>query len=152
MYAFNSLRLLRVDYRVVSTLKMGSLPSLKSLILSSLPDWAASEVVKGIIRFLQNPEGGKLKTLELEMSSVGMDVEDGDDAAALDSGFTFFEGEGSGASRGEEKVDILGELKKFRATGVGWKGRIRVVRDLAADGAWEKGVEGERWGVVSGEL
>ena len=60
--------------------------------------------------------------------------------------FSFFEEEIGGRER-EEKGKVLSLVAK-RKREIRWRGRVRVIQDLAGGESTERGVSGEMWRVV----
>ncbi|CUS09988.1 unnamed protein product [Tuber aestivum] len=132
IYAAANLDYLRIDWRVVldpAFLGVGK------LVLVNVPAFASPRAARGIAGVV-GTEG--VRVLELEM-------EVGDDGSG---DFSFFEEEAGGREREERgDVDVLSSVAK-RKREIGWRGRVRVVRDLAGGESTERGVSGEMWGVV----
>ncbi|KAA8911308.1 hypothetical protein FN846DRAFT_936278 [Sphaerosporella brunnea] len=150
MYSHSTLRTLRITHKVVMArkgLRRKMLPALRTLILTNTPEWGAAAEVDGLLEFIsttREQEGDILEVLELEMG-MGQEAEVG---GSLEGDFTFFEGEREASSAEVGGKETLDEVKKIRDAKSGWRGRIRVLRDLAGREVKETGVEGERWGVV----
>jgi hypothetical protein len=158
MYAYSTLRTLRITHRVVMSpqgLRRRMLRRLKTLVLTAVPEWGPKEDVQALLEFIattRKDEGDSLEVLELEMVTG---AEADDVGGVLEGEFSFFDGgdeEGSSwaeGKKGMERVETLKEVKKARERKQGWEGRIRVLRDLAGRESKETGAGGERWGLVT---
>jgi len=131
IYAVSNLDYLRVDWRVVLD---PAFVSVGRLVLVNVPAFASPRAARAITGVVGME---RLKVLELEM-----EVGDGS------GDFSFFEEEAGGRGK-EEKgdVDVLSLVAK-RKREIRWRGRVRVIRDLAGGESTERGVSGEMWGVV----
>jgi len=131
IYAVSNLDYLRIDWRVVLD---PAFVSVGRLVLVNVPAFASPRAARAIAGVVGVE---RLKMLELEM-----EVGDGS------GDFSFFEEEAGGREK-EEKgdVDVLSLVAK-RKREIGWRGRVRVIKDLAGGESTERGVSGEMWGVV----
>ncbi|PWW72675.1 hypothetical protein C7212DRAFT_226257 [Tuber magnatum] len=132
IYSIANLDYLRIDWRVVLD---PAFVGVGRLVLVNVPSFASPRAARGIAGVV-GTEG--VRVLELEM-------EVGDDGSG---DFSFFEEEAGGREREERgDVNVLSSVAK-RKREIGWRGRVRVVRDLAGGESTERGVSGEMWGVV----
>lgn len=157
-------------------LRRAMLPALRTLVLTDVPEWAPKRQADALCAFIasppQPPEDDRLQVLELEMETASSAAAaaaeaEAEGAAAVD--FSFFHsredghgaGEGGGGAGGgsswvsgcdspgpAEVVETLRQLKELRDAKTGWRGQIRVVRDIGGRESCERGIEGERWGLV----
>lgn len=168
LYAWNNLATLRIGCSIVlHGLRPGGLKALRNLVLCKVPVAAQRRFTEALVALVRGLEQTGVEVLELEMETgaagedIGMYSSSGGGAAAAD--FSFFsgdprEGEGGSSWMGEGGADGGGEVdvveavgafrKRCRETKSGWGGKIRVVRDLGGRGSIERGIGGERWGVV----
>lgn len=131
IYAVWNLDYLRIDWRVVLD---PAFVSVGRLVLVNVPEFASPRAAQAI--------AGVVGTERLKMLELEMEVGDGS------GDFSFFEEEAGGRER-EEKgdVDVLSLVAK-RKREIRWRGRVRVIKDLAGGESTERGVSGEMWGVV----
>lgn len=175
MYAWKNLRTLRIDCGIVlQGLRPDRVKALKSLVLCAVPVAANKRFTSALVDLIKSLEQSGVEVLELEMDDgtsdgredVGMYSSSSgtNDASAAQSGdFSFFSGDpkegeggsswmGDGTGGGGKEVNVIEEVgayrKECRETKSGWGGKVRVVRDLGGRGSIERGIGGERWGVV----
>lgn len=175
MYAWKNLRTLRVDCGIVlQGLRPDRVKALKNLVLCAVPVAASKHFTTALVGLIKDLEHSSVEVLELEMDDgtsdgredVGMYSSSSgtNDASAAPPGdFSFFSGDpgegeggsswmGEGTGGGGKEVNVIEQIgayrKKHRETRSGWGGKVRVVRDLGGRGSIERGIGGERWGVV----
>lgn len=175
IYAWKNLRTLRIDCGIVlQGLRPDRVKALKSLVLCAVPVSANKRFTDALVDLVKSLEHSGVEVLELEMDDgtsdgredVGMysSSSGANDASAAQPGdFSFFSGDpkegeggsswmGEGTGGGGKEVNVIEQVgayrKKCRDTKSGWGGKVRVVRDLGGRGSIERGIGGERWGVV----
>lgn len=177
IYAWKTLKTLRVDCRVVmQDLRPSQLKALKNLVLCAVPEVANTRLTTALVDLLKALEYSSVEVLELEMDDstsggredVGMYSSSSgvNDPSTVQSGdFSFFSGDpgegeggsswmgegnsGGGGGKEDNVIEVIGAFRKeCRETRSGWGGKVRVVRDLGGRGSIERGIGGERWGVV----
>lgn len=152
-------------------LRPDQLKGLRSLVLCAVPEVASSRLTTAIVGVLAGLVGSGVEVVELEMDDgavgggVGMYSSSSgvDGSVAVVGDFSFFSGDpgegeggsswlgegGGGGGREVNVVEVVGAYRKMcRDAGTGWEGKVRVVRDLGGRGSIERGIGGERWGVV----
>lgn len=172
VHAWRNLKTLRIDSQIVvqstSATATTAWPSrgsaLQTLVLCAVPATEGrrrrrrfGDALVALLALLQDTA---VAVLELEM-----DTEDaGMYASGARADFSFFSGdprEGEGGSswmgegrdgeEGEAEVDVLERVaayrRRCRATGSGWAGKVRVVKDLGGRAAIERAIGGEKWAV-----
>lgn len=110
-----------------------------TVVLVHVPLFAPAAVARSLVDMLDKFADSAVQVIEMEVVDLG--------SAA---GFSFFSGgEEEGGSRWEDgEVDVLAEIAKRRRGTGGWRGVLRVVRDLGGRESRERGLGGERWGVI----
>lgn len=162
-YAWRNLRTLRVDSAIVF---QGDWPprvaALRTLVLCAVPVAASRRFADALVGMMAALENSGVDVLEMEMDDVTVGLySSSSGAVGARADFSFFsgnaeEGEGGSSWMGEgtdeAEVDVLAQVaeyrKRCRDTGSGWKGKVRVVKDLGGRGSIERGIGGERWGIV----
>lgn len=162
-YAWRNLRTLRVDSAIVF---QGDWPSrvgaLRTLVLCAVPVAASRRFADTLLGMMAALENSGVDVLEMEMDNVAVGLySSSSGAVGARADFSFFsgnpeEGEGSSSWMGEgtdeAEVDVLTQVaeyrKRCRDTGSGWKGKVRVVKDLGGRGSIERGIGDESWGIV----
>ncbi|CAZ84862.1 unnamed protein product [Tuber melanosporum] len=131
IYAVANLDYLRIDWRVVLD---PAFVGVGRLVLVNVPTFASPRAARGIAAVV-GAEGVRVLELEMEVGDGSGD-------------FSFFDDEAGGREKEERgNVDVLSSVAK-RKREIGWRGKVRVVRDLAGGESTERGVSGEMWGVV----
>lgn len=162
-YAWRNLRTLRVDSAIVF---QGDWPprvaALRTLVLCAVPVAASRRFADALVGMMAALENSGVDVLEMEMDDVAAGLySSSSGAVGARADFSFFsgnpeEGEGGSSWMGEgtdeAEVDVLAQVaeyrKRCRDTGSGWKGKVRVVKDLGGVGSIERGIGGEMWGIV----
>ena len=151
-------------------LRRAMLPALRTLVLTGVPEWAPRRQADALCAFIASPprppeDDDQLQVLELEMETASSAAAAAEAEGAWSDDFSFFHSREDGHDAGEggagsgtswvsdhsgpaELVETLRQVKELRDAKTGWRGRIRIVRDLGGRESCERGIEGERWGLV----
>lgn len=164
VYAWRNLKTLRVDSQIVfqNTAAWPSRASaLRNLVLCAVPVAGSRRFADALIALLEALQGTAVEVLELEMVTETAELYASSASSGARADFSFFsgdpqEGEGgsswTGEGRDEEaEVDVVERVaayrKRCRATGSGWAGKVRVVKDLGERASIERAIGGEEWAV-----